>query len=35
MRSTASRVSASEAGGSGFCMMIHPASGPGVCERAR
>ena len=35
IRSTASRVSASEAGGSGLIMMIHPASGPGVCERAR
>ena len=35
MRSTASRVSASEAGGSGLIMMIQPASGPGVCERAR
>ena len=35
MRSTASRVSARVAGGSGFCMMIQPASGPGVCERAR
>ena len=35
MRSTASRVSASEAGGSGLTMMIQPASGPGVCERAR
>ncbi len=29
MRSTASRVSASEAGGSGLIMMIQPASGPG------
>ena len=35
IRSTASRVSASEAGGSGLIMMIHPASGPGVCDRAR
>ena len=35
IRSTASRVSASEAGGSGLIMMIQPASGPGVCERAR
>src|SRR6266852_7403920 len=35
MRSAASRVSASEAGGSGLIMMIQPASGPGVCERAR
>ena len=35
MRSTASRVSASEAGGSGLSMMIQPASGPGVWERAR
>src|SRR6478736_2746236 len=35
MRSTASRVSASEAGGSGLIMMIQPASGPGVWERAR
>src|SRR5579859_1732730 len=35
MRSTASRVSASDAGGSGLIMMIQPASGPGVCERAR
>src|SRR5882672_3135361 len=34
IRSTASRVSASEAGGSGLIMMIQPASGPGVCERA-
>ena len=34
-RSTASRVSASDAGGSGLTMMIQPASGPGVCERAR
>ena len=34
-RSTASRVSASDAGGSGLTMMIHPASGPGVWERAR
>src|SRR6202008_4783945 len=30
-----SRVPASEAGGSGLTMMIQPASGPGVCERAR
>src|SRR5688500_6830878 len=29
IRSTASRVSAREAGGSGLTMMIHPASGPG------
>ena len=29
MRSTASRVSASDAGGSGLTMMIQPASGPG------
>ena len=29
IRSTASRVSASEAGGSGLIMMIQPASGPG------
>ena len=35
MRSTASRVSASDAGGSGLIMMIQPASGPGVRERAR
>src|SRR3954467_7132602 len=35
IRSTASRVSASDAGGSGLTMMIQPASGPGVCERAR
>ena len=35
IRSTISRVSASEAGGSGLIMMIQPASGPGVCERAR
>src|SRR3954447_25318486 len=35
MRSTASRVSASDAGGSGLTMMIQPASGPGVWERAR
>ena len=35
IRSTASRVSAREAGGSGLIMMIQPASGPGVCERAR
>ena len=35
IRSTASRVSASEAGGSGFSMMIQPARGPGVWERAR
>ena len=35
MRSTTSRVSASDAGGSGLIMMIHPANGPGVCERAR
>src|SRR3954452_13586078 len=34
-RSTASRVSASSAGGSGLIMMIQPARGPGVCERAR
>ena len=34
-RSTASRVSARDAGGSGLIMMIQPASGPGVCERAR
>src|SRR3954449_10640924 len=35
MRSTASRVSASEAGGAGLSMMIQAASGPGVWERAR
>src|SRR5580765_2789856 len=35
IRSTASRVSASDAGGSGLIMMIQPASGPGVCDRAR
>src|SRR5262245_47351328 len=35
MRSTASRGSASDAGGSGLIMMIQPASGPGVCDRAR
>ena len=35
IRSTASRVSASDAGGSGLTMMIQPASGPGVWERAR
>src|SRR5918996_1091856 len=35
MRSFASRVSSSAAGGSGFTMMIQPASGPGVWERAR
>ena len=34
-RSTASRVSESRAGGSGLIMMIQPASGPGVWERAR
>ena len=34
-RSTASRVSASDAGGSGLTMMIQPASGPGVWLRAR
>ena len=35
MRSTASTVSDRSAGGSGFIMMIQPASGPGVWERAR
>ena len=35
IRSVISRVSPSEAGGSGLIMMIQPASGPGVCERAR
>src|SRR5688572_25391612 len=35
MRSIASRVSSSAAGGSGLTMMIQPASGPGVWERAR
>src|SRR5262245_61218095 len=35
IRSSASRVSSSAAGGSGLIMMIQPASGPGVCERAR
>jgi hypothetical protein len=35
IRSFASRVSSSAAGGSGLIMMIQPASGPGVCERAR
>ena len=35
IRSTASRVSDRRAGGSGLIMMIQPASGPGVCERAR
>src|SRR6195952_3989040 len=34
-RSVASRVSDRSAGGSGLIMMIQPASGPGVCERAR
>ena len=35
MRSRMPRVSSRSASGSGFCMMIQPASGPGVCERAR
>src|SRR4051794_8869122 len=35
IRSTASRVSARDAGGSGLTMMIQPASGPGVWDRAR
>ena len=35
IRSFASRVSSSAAGGSGLTMMIQPASGPGVWERAR
>jgi hypothetical protein len=35
IRSTASRVSARDAGGSGLIMMIQPASGPGVWDLAR
>ena len=35
IRSVISRVSAREAGGSGLIMMIQPANGPGVCDRAR
>ena len=34
MRSTIPRVSSRSASGSGFSMMIQPASGPGVCDRA-
>ena len=34
-RSLMPRVNARSASGSGFCMIIQPASGPGVWERAR